>query len=263
MLISPINTNQQAYKPNFQSNTRVCRNKYGELLYRNITNFFRNDLDWEKFGDFLINKYKDTDKVNIYCYGCSDGSEPLSIAMLIRELFQNSNKFFPIIAKDIDKRMIYLARKGEIEVDCTDFDMINKFTNNKFDNYIKTSKSLLGFNPIPAKINPELLKDIEFSVADIKEDLHTVKPQNSIVFCRNLWPYIKPETERIKLVNNLFSVLKDNSTVVIGNFDKWANLNNLLLSRDFKRAKYLPNVYETTFKTIRLDGYANPTKIGL
>ncbi len=251
MQISKISTNNQTYKPNFQSNTRVFRDKYGKMLYRNTTNFFRDDLDWKQLGNFIKNKYKDTNKVNIYCYGCSDGSEPLSIAMLIRELFPNqNNKFFPIIAKDIDSTMIYLAKTGQTEVDCTDYEMINKVTNNKFDKYIKAPKSLLGFNPIPAKINPELLKDIEFSVADIKEDLHTINPQNSIVFCRNFWPYITPETEQIRLVNELSSRLKDNSTVIIGGFDKWANLNNLLQSRYFKRANDLPNVYETTIKTI-------------
>lgn len=252
MQINPIqNSNNHIYKPYFQSNTRVIRDKYGKMLYRNTTNFFRDDLDWLKFGEYIKNKYKDTKKVNIYCYGCSDGSEPLSIAILIRELFpEQNNKFFPIIAKDIDSTMIYLAKTGQNEVDCTDFEMINKFTNNKFDKYVKTQKNLLGYEPIPAKINPELLKDIEFSVADIKEDLHTINPKNSIVFCRNFWPYITPETEQIRLVNELSSRLKDNSTLVIGGFDKWANLNNLLQSRYFKRAKDLPNVYEPTLKTI-------------
>ena len=43
-----------SYKPGFTSNTRTVRNKSGQLLYRNTTNFFRSDLNWKEFGNFII-----------------------------------------------------------------------------------------------------------------------------------------------------------------------------------------------------------------
>lgn len=251
MQITPIqNTNNHIYKPTFQSNVRVVRNKSGKMIYRNTTKFFRGDLDWEAFGKYILNKYKNTPKVNVYCYGCSDGSEPLSLAMLIKEIIPTPDKFFPIIAKDIDKTIINIAKTGKIGIDITDYNAINKFTNNKFDKYIKTSKKLLDYNTTPAEISPDLMKNIQFSVADIKDDIRTIQPKNSIIFCRNFWPYITSKEDQIKIVNNLSSMLKDNCTIVIGNFDRLVDLNDLLQSRYFKRAKNLANVYETTLKTL-------------
>lgn len=248
MQVSPITSQYKPYKPTFKSNERIFRDNLGNILYRNTTNFFRDDLDWKKFGNFIQKKYKDTNKVNFYCYGCSDGSEPVSIVMLLKELFEDYDKFLPIIAKDIDETMIYNAKKGIIPIDYNDFEAINKYTNGKFDTYIKTSKYLLGFDPIPARIHPDIISKINFSLANITEDINNIQQKNTILFCRNLWPYLNSEQDIIKLVDNLSEKLDSTSTIVIGNYDERVSLNKLLQSRNFQKVNDLSNVYEKPIK---------------
>ena len=95
---------------NFTSNLRCVYNRSTNALkYMNTTKLFRQDLDWDGFAELLISKYKDVDKVNIYSYACSDGSEPYSLVIKLLEKSEklkiNCDKFFPIRAKDIDKKI--------------------------------------------------------------------------------------------------------------------------------------------------------------
>ena len=39
---------------------------------------------------------------------------------------------------------------------------------------------------------------IDFSVADIKKDYKNINPDNSVVFVRNFWPYIKKDENIIE-----------------------------------------------------------------
>ena len=99
-----INPQSNIQNPLFTSNKRERGIKEDGTLNRNTTSFFRNDLIWGDFADLLIDKYKNENKVNVYCYACSDGSEPYSVAMLLisRLGLEGAKKFFPIIAVDKD-----------------------------------------------------------------------------------------------------------------------------------------------------------------
>ena len=140
------------------------------------------------------------------------------------------------------------AKKGIIPIDYNDFEAINKYTNGKFDTYIKTSKYLLGFDPIPARIHPDIISKIDFSLANITEDINNIQQKNTILFCRNLWPYLNSEQDIIKLVDNLSEKLDSTSTIVIGNYDERVSLNKLLQSRNFQKVNDLSNVYEKPIK---------------
>ena len=68
--------------------------------HMNNTSFFRLGRIWENFTNFIINKYKNTENVHVYNFGCSDGSEPLSLAMILKSKFNEfASKFLPIIAE--------------------------------------------------------------------------------------------------------------------------------------------------------------------
>lgn len=69
------------------------------------------------------------------------------------------------------------------------------------------------------KVKPILRNKINFSVADATEKCKVVKPDNTIILARNFWPYLKGEDKRIKLANELYKNLGENSVVVVGSFD--------------------------------------------
>lgn len=240
MIIQPYIASYNTYHPNFNSNERVVRNKVGEILYRNTTNFFRSDLDWETLINHINEKYKNIDKVNIVCHACSDGSEPLSIAMLLEErLGEKAEKFFPIQAKDIDDIMIYTAKQGYAPMDLNDVEAINAMTNNKCDKYFKLPRYGVGLDTVNALINPKLTSKIEYSVADITNDIENLPQENIILFCRNMWPYIyDPGNLILKIANHI----KSNGTIVVGNYDKMSCIHNLLPRLGFKNIH--TNIYE-------------------
>ena len=246
MKINTITTSKLNYTPAFKSNNRTVRDKNGQFLYRNTTSFFREDLIWDKFVELIKEKYKNTDKVNIMCYACSDGSEPMSLAMLLRENFgEEAEKFFPIIAKDIDSTVIYTAKGDYVNMDYADFETINKYTGGNFEKYFKRPLGGIGIEyDYLIRMNPLFKKMINYSIADITKDVSNIPPENTIIFCRNFWPYIESAQERTQLVNNLAQQLKTNCTIVIGNFDDTVETHRLLRANGFRNHK-MTNVFET------------------
>ena len=57
------------------------------VLHRNNTWFFRKDLNWTKFAEFLKNKYKTTDKIQTFVHACSDGREAYTLLMALDSVF--------------------------------------------------------------------------------------------------------------------------------------------------------------------------------
>ena len=52
--------------PTFKSIIRDVENENGDIINSNTTCFYRRDLDWRGLGDYLMYKYLDKDKVNLY-----------------------------------------------------------------------------------------------------------------------------------------------------------------------------------------------------
>ena len=84
----------------------------------NYTYFFRNLDVFDKLKDFIIDykrkKINQNQPIYIWSCGCATGEEPYSIAMMCDKLAKSISNFpeFEIIASDIDKNAIDLARTG-------------------------------------------------------------------------------------------------------------------------------------------------------
>lgn len=235
------------YNPFFYGYKRSVYDDRGKLLYRNDTQFFRFDLDWDLFGCYLKNKYRNADKVNVFSYGCSNGAEPMSLALLLKEQYYKScNKYFPIEARDIDPEMISIAKNPIKSIPHEDYCAIDKFTRGNFKKYFSKLDDSTG-----AVYNTgESLSDcINYSVTDINYDIVSIPPKNTVVFCRNMWPYLKSRVECENLANMLGKTLKDNCVVVIGDFDNAVGAGDYLMKAGFRRVRDLPNVYEIPPKT--------------
>lgn len=224
MRILSISNNQYTYeKPSFKE---LRREVTGSLFYRNDTWFYRDKAFWRNLVELLDKTFKDVPKVNVYSFGCSDGSEVFTFIM---EILSNKkhlkDKFLPVIAKDFDHYMIErIKSKSPYWIKDEEYKDIDYFTNGmhkQFLTYIKDPEKLDPTLPPgrQALINQELYNNAEFSQADIWEDYENIEPNNSIVFVRNFWPYIPQWYDRQKLLKKLASQLNDNSYIVIGEFD--------------------------------------------
>lgn len=217
--------NYRQSQPVFTSNARHVLDESGQLLYRNSTAFFREDLNWGKFADTLIEKYKDVDKVHIYNYACSEGAEPLSLAMLLIEKLgkEKANKFFPIIASDIDVEVLKNPKQGIIKPSKEDIEYIKNELKSNYSKYIEFDNdfkydSNLREHLCSGRIKPILKDAVNFKNMNIMEDIANIDKDNSIVMCRNFWPYLNYENQ-LKLVQTLSEKLGENSMCVIGDFD--------------------------------------------
>ncbi|MBO5739423.1 hypothetical protein J6R97_08810 [bacterium] len=240
-----INNIQNSYSfktnPSFQSFQREIVKPNKGLLYCNDTCFFRNASFWDQLTCFLKEKYKNEPKVNVYNYGCSDGSESLSLVMkiLTQEDKELEKKFLPVIAKDIDEFVISKAKSKEFfYLKNDERKKINFYTNGQYRNFFSEIDETN--NGCFALANNDLYKHIDFSVADIRSDYKNIEPENSVVFVRNFWPYItkrkniiskikdlvvksnqevENKAARQEILDNLASQLEKKSLIIIGNYD--------------------------------------------
>lgn len=215
MIIQTIN-NHQYTSPNFERWRRDVRIGHSsKLKHRNDTCFFRDSEFWAKLNYYLVKKYINVPKVNVYSYGCSDGSEPFTFVMQMLSIHKESaNKFLPVIAKDYDLIAINKARsKNYYFLDKYEKQDINYYTNNNFDRFFKLFENNYYY------ISDEIHNNVEFSVANIFDDYKKIEPENSVVLARNFWPYIERKKERQDLLNNLAKHLGENSILVIGDYD--------------------------------------------
>lgn len=220
---------QSKNTPSFSANRRLVFKQMtqdsSKLVYRNISDFFRDDLNWDKFADMLDKKYENVDKVNVYDFACSSGEEPLSLAMiLIKKLGEKkAQKFFPIMASDIDKEILKNPMQGTIKPSEEDVEVLKKVLGDDFSRFIEIDNKyefddVLNMKVCTGKIKPILKDKILFSQGDARTSIETVKPNNSAVLCRNFSLYLAPE-DFFKFIENLSTKLRDNSICVIGDSD--------------------------------------------
>ena len=132
----PIIYDKPNSKPAFTSNEIFV--KEAGKFYQTSTSFFRKDMKWEKLVNRLAEKYHNVKSVNTQCWGCSDGSEPFTLAMMmIEKMGENAKKFFPIKAFDIDGNALKMAKSGEVKLTREDVKRIKATLGENYKKYIE------------------------------------------------------------------------------------------------------------------------------
>ena len=232
-------------KPAFTAWNRDVYDDKGYLKHRNDTSMFRGDIDWVFFARYLDAKYKNVDKVNVYDFGCSDGSEVYTfvISMLNNAESQSVKKFLPIKAYDIDDIAINKAKKGGLKFTLDEKAMIHWHSKFGLDAFFDKNKDETYK---PQKV---LSKNIIFKKGDITKDFKKIKSENSVVLARNFLPYLG-DVKTKELIQNLGKVMGENSFLVLGNYDKVLSLYedgdtiDVILSKAGFKPTLVENVFE-------------------
>ena len=189
------------------------------IFNRHTTSYFRGDLNWGEFINLLKEKYAGEKKVNTYIWGCSRGDEVYTLSMILKTLPQaEAEKYYPIIAKDINPNIIAEAKIQQQEgVIVNDFGMTR--IKSSLGEDMKENELFSPMNNKFLKLNSEITKDVKFGHANIVTGLNIMDSENpSIVFCRNMWPYINPDKYQ-KCAEKLYDKLAKGSIVVLGDCD--------------------------------------------
>ena len=212
----------------FGSVERTVYDDKSDVIYRNNSYIFRSDLNWENVIDNIT---KDRKQRKIYCYACSDGSEPYSIAMgIIAKLgYKNAQKYFPIIARDVDETMIKSAKSGVINLSLKDFKKIREYEERANINFIKglkknnysSQKNSANYDEFELSgiVSDDLRHCVDFGVGDICVDSYDFDYNDSVIFFRNALPYL-PKEKRDMLLATFARNLTDSTAIVIGQYDK-------------------------------------------
>ncbi|HSO26341.1 MAG TPA: chemotaxis protein CheB, partial [Methanobacteriaceae archaeon] len=178
---------------------------FNELLI-NVTHFFRDSNAFNSLKNALKNlmeEKSDYDSIRVWVPGCSTGEEVYSIAIIIKELMEESGKTFEvqIFGTDIDRDAIKKARsgsyQGQISTDVGS-ERLNKYFIQKDNLYVIKNeiREMAVFAP------HDVLKDPPFTKIDI-------------LSCRNLLIYLKSESQQKALSNFNYS-LNNNGILFLG-----------------------------------------------
>ncbi len=254
-LTSNINYSNYSSKPSFGTNGRVYRSQYG-IEMGTMTYPFRSDIEWKKLTQYLIEHFKNKDKVNIVQFAASDGSEAYSqiISFLERGKGENLGKFFPIQAYDIDEEIIKAAKSGLLNINPQNIEHIN-YNCKDFSKYFMLSDKKLeinnNFDDLFNKPNYSTYQvcdnvrgKVIFNHADMFDILVSMEDQsNTVLMCRNVLGYFSD-----KVIKNTVEMasrkLKKDSLFIIGEIDTDKLLKYYLQNNNFK--EILKNVFLKT-----------------
>ena len=239
--------------PAFRSTGRFYDSPEGDSFGCNSW-LFREDLDWKKNAKYEADLFKNKDKVNIEMYAASDGSEGYTKMISLFEHFGQENsegaeKFFPIIAYDIDDEILKAARSGLLKTCLADRMNMQMFCENYEDYFepankeleIKDDKKLQAEKTLAVK--NKLTRNIKFLQGDMFQKVREIKDEsNTILMCRNILGYFLNDKieEFVKLASE---VLKSDSLFEIGDHDsKFFDIKTCMESYGFKQV--LKNVYK-------------------
>ena len=215
---------------------------FAEPIIRTSTHLFRNDLSWEALTKYVIKHFNNKSMVQTFSLACSDGSEAYSyaITMLNKLPDDELKKFLPIKSVDIDPEIIKVAKTGRINLADFEFDSIENW-NLKLENFFtKQSKALdinndkLGIDPTHSYQVVGKLRDcVDFKVGEILSEINNMKDEgNSVVMCRNVFPYLKEEYIS-KVLSAVNQNLKSGSLFITGCYDERVKISDRMLKNGF------------------------------
>lgn len=236
IVLTDINThNINKTRPVFKASSRTAYYPNGSE-FNTTTVFFRSDIDWENFIHLLEKKFKNVDKVNIIDHACSTGEEAYSIAIALKSLLgDKAGKYLPIDARDYDKHNINKANGKVFVVDESEIETIRYFTKDEFDSYFTlanlTKQRKNGLDYLVAK--SKIANSVKFTQSDIFKDIDTISGKNTVLLCKNMWPYLTLGEQKI-LAKKIASKLDSSSLLVLGYCDVSYGVEKIFEKLGFK-----------------------------
>lgn len=179
-----------------------------DAVTTNVTHFFRNPQQFEKFKNIilpdLINKNIKRKSIKILSAGCSTGEEPYTISIILLEYFKDdlSDWHLEVDGVDICTDALDRARAGIYNKE-----KMKEVKNKILDKYfIKTDKNTY-------QINKKVKSITRLNRFNLTSDNFTSK--YDVLFCRNVVIYFDSETKE-KIYRKFYDALQNNGYFLVG-----------------------------------------------
>jgi chemotaxis protein methyltransferase CheR len=199
-----------------------------ESLVTNETSFFRDHHPFEALKKFilpeLIKKRTIERSLNIWCAACSNGQEPYSIAMLIKEYFPMlANWSVKLIASDFSSKVLAKAKQGRYN----QLEIQRGLPKNFRDRY---------FHQLDCdwQIQPEILQMVEFRQLNLVQSW-TSLPKHDVIFLRNVLIYFDTATKK-SLLKKIKQNLNPDGYLFLGNAETTIHLDTAFTRVQFDKA---------------------------
>ncbi|MBR3834239.1 MAG: protein-glutamate O-methyltransferase CheR [Lachnospiraceae bacterium] len=172
----------------------------------NVSQFYRNPMQWEHFESIIIPYLKENygENISIWSAACSTGDEPYTIAMIMSKYFSLDK--IKITATDIDDDVLAFADAG-----------------------IYSAKSLVDLPKEYLDAHFKKVDDKNYAISDKIKKCVTFKKHNlledkyftnmSMIVCRNVVIYFTDEAKD-KVYKNFHDSLRDNGILFIGSTEQ-------------------------------------------
>lgn len=177
----------------------------------NVTKFNREPHHFEHFQKTampqIIERLKNGHEVRIWSAGCSNGSEPYTIACVALDQFPEiSQTKFRVLATDIDKHTLETARSGFYE-----HDMVSTLSPDFLTKFFKTEGG--GY-----RISQKVKNLVDFKSLNLMSDW-PMKKSYDVIFCRNVLIYFTNETQEL-LFERFLKQMRLNAFLYIGHSER-------------------------------------------
>ena len=177
----------------------------------NVTHFNREGHHFRHFESTvmpqLIDNMKSGKPARVWSAGCSNGSEPYSLAASVMTVFPNADKYdFRILATDIDKYSLRTARAG-----IYDKDAVSKLPADYVDKWFKDFGA-------EYEASDKLKALIQFNKLNLMKTWPMKMPYD-VIFCRNVLIYFSAE-DQIRIFDKFANLMKPGSHLYIGHSER-------------------------------------------
>jgi len=200
-----------SYRQYYEYLTNSYNSKYEftnmvNLATTNTTEFFREPKQFEflkrKFLPTYL-KYNNNSQIKIWSTACSNGAEPYTIAMILKEFQEKHSDFkFSIIGTDISTKVLKEAKNAMYK-----HNELNHIPNIYRNNFIKKNDMI--------QINPELRSFVKFKQLNLIDQIYDIYDLMDVIFCRNVTIYFDRQT-RESVIRKVCHHLKIGGILFLG-----------------------------------------------
>ncbi|MDD5092901.1 MAG: protein-glutamate O-methyltransferase CheR [Dehalococcoidia bacterium] len=192
--------NPAAYVSRVEQDQRML-DELRDFLTINVSSFFRDETQFEKLQTTILPELLGhSHRLNIWSAGCSNGSEPYTMAMILGELAAKQEH--RILATDIDKTIIARAQGGGPYTAAD----VKTVPPNLRDRYFKESAGAYW-------VVDSIKKKVEFRQHNLLADPY--ENGFDLILCRNVMIYFT-DGAKDKIITRFSNSLKDQGVLFLG-----------------------------------------------